>query len=112
GWPIAARHDDGVRVLPGGAASEFICSFRSDPPELDRSHETYHLAMDDLETAHLHEVDHGLVHGLAPRRADGDRLDIKPPERVDERGRRRGGGTARSILHALDQLVVVALALG
>ena len=33
-------------------------------------------------------------------------------ERIDERGRRRGGGPARRILHALDQLAVVALALG
>ena len=36
----------------------------------------------------------------------------EPRERVDERGRRRGGGPARGILHALDQLAVVALALG
>src|SRR5262249_61959814 len=95
-----------------GAALEVVSSFRAGPRELDRSPEPYLLAMDDLETAHLHEVDHGLVHGLAPRCADGDRLGIKPRECVDERGRSRGGGTAGSILHALDQLAVVALALG
>src|SRR5262249_45875400 len=60
GWPISARHDDGVRVRPVRTAPEFVRFFRTDPAELDRSHEPYHLAMDDLETAHLHEVDHGL----------------------------------------------------
>ena len=39
-------------------------------------------------------------------------VDAEPRERIDERGRRRGGGPARRILHALDQLAVVALALG
>ncbi len=68
--------------------------------------------MDDLETAHLHEVDHGLVHGFAPRRADGNLLGTEPREGVDKCGRRRGRGFARGILHALDQLAVVALALG
>src|SRR2546430_16037882 len=52
GRPISARHDDGVRVRPVCAAREFIRSFRPGPAELDRSHEPYHLAMDDLETAH------------------------------------------------------------
>src|SRR5215472_11018468 len=110
GRPIAARHDDGVGVRPVGAAPEVIGFFRTDAAELDRSHEPDHLAVDDLETAQLHELHHGLVHGLAPRRAYGDPFDAEPRERVHERGRRRGGGPARSILHALDQLAVVTLA--
>ena len=92
--------------------AELIGLFRPDPAELDRSHETHHLAVDDLEAARLHEVDHRLVHGLAPRRADGDLPGAEPRESIDKGGRRGGRGFARGILHALDQLAVVALALG
>ena len=68
--------------------------------------------MNDLKPARLHERDHRLVHGLAPRRADRDPGDAEPVERIDKRGCRRGGGPARGILHAFDQLAVVTLALG
>src|SRR6266436_4110286 len=51
GRPISARHDDGVRVRPVDPAGELVGRLRPGPAELDRSHEPYHLAMDDLETA-------------------------------------------------------------
>src|SRR5262245_9344410 len=102
--PIAARHDDGLRLRSVGPKAELVGFLRADASELDRGDESHHLAVDDLEAAHLHELDHRLVHGLAPWRADGDPLDTKARESVDECSRRRGRGPARRILHALDQL--------
>src|SRR5215467_5208690 len=110
--PVAARHDDRVGLRPVGAQAELVGVLRPDAAELDRGDDADNLAVHDVETMRPHERDHRLVHGPAPRRADRDALRAEPGERVDEGGRRRGGGAAGGVLHALNQLAVVALALG
>src|SRR3982074_2781641 len=65
---------------------------RAPPAELGRGDITHDFAVDDLEAARLHEAHHRRVHGLAPRRSDGNLLDAEPRQRIDERSRRRGGG--------------------
>src|SRR5262245_59822219 len=77
--PVAARHDDGLRVRPVGAPAELIGPFRIGPAELEGHHEPHQLAVYDLETVLLHELEHGRVRGLAPGRADGELYDTQPP---------------------------------
>src|SRR5579883_75494 len=110
--PVAARHDDRVGLAAVGAQAEVISLLGIGAAELDAGDEADHLAVHHLEPARLHERHHGLVHGLAPRRANRDLVRAEMPQRVDARGGGGGRAPAGRLLDAGDQLAVVADALG
>ena len=85
---------------------------RTHSAELDGRDEPRHLTVNDLETVRLHEFHHWLVHGLAPRCTDGDGVGAELREGVHERRSRSCRGPSGSVFHALDQLAVIAPALG